>query len=64
MGLIVFGLVNVLVKVYSVIVDYDIRFYQVYVKDNGCIWYKCVCEVCGEVVDYCDFVWVYEFGDG
>jgi DNA end-binding protein Ku len=63
-GSIVFGLVNVPVKVYSATEDHDLKFRQVHARDNGRIRYKRVCEVCGEIVEYRDIARAYESDDG
>ncbi|CAN5474145.1 Ku protein [soil metagenome] len=62
-GSLSFGLVNVPVKLYSATEDHDVPLHQVHDKDGGRIWYKRVCEIDGEVVEFENIAKAYVDGD-
>lgn len=53
-GALVFGLVNVQVKLHRATEDHDTAFHQVHAADGGRIRYRRVCEACDAVVDFSD----------
>jgi len=59
-GALVFGLVNVQVKMHSATEDNDVSFHQVHGEDGGRIRYRRVCEIDGETVEYRDIAKAYE----
>lgn len=63
-GSLVFGLVNVPVKVYAATEDNDIRFHQLHGEDGGRIRYQRKCELCEKTVQFGDIVKGYESDDG
>ena len=63
-GALVFGLVNVQVKVHPATQDKDVSFRQVHAEDGGRIRYQRRCDVCGEVVPFSDISKAYEAPDG
>ncbi len=62
-GSIVFGLVNVPVKVYSATEKHDVDMHQVHDKDGGRIRYERRCEVCEEIVEYADIDRSFDDGE-
>ncbi|RIJ69395.1 Ku protein [Nakamurella silvestris] len=63
-GSLVFGLVNVPVKVYAATEDNDIRFHQLHAEDGGRIRYQRRCELCEKTVQFSDIAKGYESDDG
>lgn len=62
-GSIVFGLVNVPVKLYSATENHDVSMHQVHEKDGGRIRNQHRCQECGKVVEFDDMVKAYDDGD-
>ncbi|WP_181272974.1 non-homologous end joining protein Ku [Brevibacterium oceani] len=62
-GSIVFGLVNVPVKLYSATENHDVRMHQVHAKDGGRIHNQHRCEKCGKTVEYDDIDKAYDDGE-
>ena len=62
-GSIVFGLVNVPVKLYSATENHDVRMHQVHAKDGGRIRNQHRCEECGKTVEYDDIDKAFDDGD-
>lgn len=63
-GSICVGLVNVPVKLRSMVFDKSIRFKQLHRKDGGVIRYKRICHDCNEEVEFSDIVKGYEVHKG
>ena len=63
-GALVFGLVNVQVKLHPATEDNDVAFHQVHAEDGGRIRYRRVCEICGETVEYREIAKAYESSSG
>jgi DNA end-binding protein Ku len=62
-GSIVFGLVNVPVKLYSATENHDVRMHQVHAKDGGRIRNQHRCEECGKTVEYDDIDKAFDDGE-
>lgn len=63
-GALVFGLVNVQVKLHRATEDHDTSFHQVHTADGGRIRYRRVCEACGAVVEFGDIARAWHSPDG
>lgn len=63
-GALIFGLVNVQVKLHRATEDHDSTFHQVHVVDGGRIRYRRVCEVCGAEVAFGDIARAWHSPDG
>src|SRR5262249_23578146 len=63
-GSIVFGLVNVPVRVYSAVHEHPLRFHVVHEQDDGPIGYEKVCKLDGKRVDDSQIVKAFEFRKG
>ena len=63
-GALVFGLVNVQVKLHRATEDHDSEFHQVHAADGGRIRYRRVCEVCGAEVEFRDIARAWHSPDG
>lgn len=62
-GSVVFGLVNVPIRVYSATEDHDLQLHQVHDKDGGRIHYQRRCDACGKAVNYKHIEKAYDDGD-
>jgi len=63
-GAVSFGLVSILVKLYTATEEKDVSFHQVHREDGGRIRYKRVCQIDGEEVAYADIAKGYELPSG
>ncbi len=63
-GAISFGLVTIPVRLYGATEEKDVTFRQVHEADGGRIRYRCVCDACGEEVDFEHIAKGYEAEDG
>ncbi|WP_179430006.1 non-homologous end joining protein Ku [Spelaeicoccus albus] len=62
-GSVVFGLVNVPIRVFSATEDHDIHLHQVHDKDGGRIHYQRRCDACGKAVNYKHIQKAYDDGE-
>lgn len=63
-GALVFGLVNVQVKLHRATDDHDSAFHQVHAADGGRIRYRRVCESCGAEVEFTDIARAWHSPEG
>jgi len=63
-GSIIFGLVNVPVRVYTAVHEHKLQFHLVHEKDDGPIGYEKFCKLEGKPVDNSEIVKAYEYKKG
>jgi DNA end-binding protein Ku len=63
-GSIIFGLVNVPVRVYTAVHEHRLQFHLVHEKDDGPIGYEKFCKLEGKPVDNSEIVKAYEYKKG